>query len=146
MIAPLRFSYGNSMTGVSVNNQLAYLPITLRHTSQRVSAAGLLDTGSTVNVLPFSLGLQLGFVWDEQTTLPSLTGNLAKVPARGVIVSGQVGGFAPVDLAFAWTLTDEAPLLLGQINFFMEFDVCFFRSLSMFEVSPKGSSLSPSET
>jgi len=137
MSAPLRFSYGNSMAGVSANNQLARIPINLRHTGQSISAAGLLDTGSTVNVLPFGLGLQLGFVWDQQTTLPSLTGTLAEVPARGVIVSGQVGSFARVDLAFAWTSTDAVPLLLGQINFFMEFDVCFFRSEGVFEVSPK---------
>ncbi|HRI55692.1 MAG TPA: retroviral-like aspartic protease [Anaerolineae bacterium] len=137
MVAPLRFSFGDSMAGVSANNQLAQMPIVLRHTSQSVIAVGLLDTGSTVNVLPFGLGLQLGFVWDDQTILPPLTGTLATVPARGVIVSDQVGSFAPVDLAFAWISTDAAPLLLGQINFFMEFDVCFFRSEGVFEVSPQ---------
>jgi hypothetical protein len=137
MIASLRFSFGDAMASVSANNQLAQMPIILRHTSQSVSATGLLDTGSTVNVLPFALGLQLGLVWDQQSTLPPLTGTLAKVPARGVIVSGQVGSFAPVDLAFAWTSTDAVPLLLGQINFFLEFDVCFFRSEGVFEVSPK---------
>lgn len=144
MITPLRFRYGSTKAGISANNQLAHVPIVLRNGSHSVTALGLLDTGSTVNVLPLSAGLQLGFVWDEQTTPLSLTGTLAQVPARGVIVSGQVGSFVPVDLAFAWTLTDEAPVLLGQINFFMEFDVCFFRSLSMFEVSPKGSSHGPS--
>lgn len=140
MIAPLRFRYGSAIAGISANNQLAHLPIVLGNGGQRVTAPGLLDTGSTVNVLPLAIGLQLGLVWGEQTTSLSLTGTLAQVPARGVILSGQVGSFAPVDLAFAWTLTDEVPLLLGQINFFMEFDVCFFRSLSMFEVSPKDSS------
>ena len=29
------------------------------------------------------------------------------------------------------------PLLLGQVNFFMEFDVCLFRSGGSFEVRPK---------
>ena len=146
MISPLRFNFGNAFAGVSANNQLAYLPIVLRNGSQSMTVMGLLDTGSTVNLLPFGVGQQLGLIWAEQTTSLLLTGALAKVPARGVIISGQVESFAPVDLAFAWTLTDEAPLLLGQINFFMEFDVCFFRSLSMFEVSPKGSSRSPSQT
>jgi hypothetical protein len=48
-------------------NLLAYLPITLRHETQVLAVVGLLDTGSTVNVLPYPLGLQLGFVWEQQT-------------------------------------------------------------------------------
>lgn len=137
MISPLRFRFGTAFPGVALNNQLAYLPIVLRYGNQSQPVMGLLDTGSTVSVLPFSVGQQLGLIWAEQTTSLELTGTLARVPARGVIVSGQVGSFAPVDLAFAWTLADEVPLLLGQINFFMEFDVCFFRSEGMFEVSPR---------
>ena len=100
----------------------------------------LLDTGSTVNVLPHSIGLQLGFVWEQRTTLLHLTGSLARLPARGVIVSGQVASFPPVELAFAWTQSTDLPVILGQVNFFMEFDVCFFRSQAAFEVSPKGKS------
>jgi len=30
------------------------------------------------------------------------------------------------------------PVLLGQVNFFMEFDGCFFHSQAAFEVNPKG--------
>lgn len=137
MISPLRLSFGTAFAGVALNNQLAYLPIVLKYGNQSQLVMGLLDTGSTVNVLPFGVGQQLGLIWAEQTTSLELTGALARVPARGIIVSGQVGSFAPVDLVFAWTLTDEAPLLLGQINFFMEFDVCFFRSEGVFEVSPR---------
>jgi hypothetical protein len=116
------------------------LPITLRHEPHSLSVSGLLDTGSTVNVLPYSMGLDLGFVWDQQTTPVHLTGNLAGLPARGVIVSGQVASFPAVEFAFAWTQSTDVPLILGQVNFFMKFDVCFFRSQSAFEVSPKGKS------
>jgi len=31
----------------------------------------------------------------------------------------------------------ELEQLLGQINFFLEFDVCFFRSQKTFEIHPK---------
>ena len=117
---------------------LAYLPITLRHDNHVLTVTGLLDTGSTVNVLPYPLGLQLGLVWEQQTTRVYLTGSLARLPARGVIISGQVASFPPVDLAFAWTQAPEVPMLLGQVNFFMEFDVCFFRSQAAFEITPKG--------
>ena len=101
---------------------------------------GLLDTGSTVNVLPYPIGLQLGFVWEQQTTPVYVTGSLERLPARGVIVSDHVASFLPVELAFAWTQATEVPLILGQVNFFIEFDVCFFRSQSAFEVSPKSRS------
>jgi len=74
----------------------------------------------------------------KETTPVHLTGNLAKLPARAVIVSGQVESFPPVELAFAWTQSADVPVILGQVNFFMEFDVCFFRSQSVFEVKPKG--------
>ena len=103
-----------------------------------VTVPGLLDTGSTVNVLPYPLGLQLGLLWEQQTTQVHLTGSLARLPARGVIVSGQVASFPPVELAFAWTQSTEVPVILGQVNFFMEFDVCFFRSQAAFEGNPKG--------
>ena len=39
-----------------------------------------------------------------------------------------------VRLAFAWVNSDSIPVILGQINFFLEFDVCFYRSKGMFDV------------
>jgi hypothetical protein len=47
--------------------------------------------------------------------------------------------FPPVRLAFAWAQSNAVPVLLGQVNFFMEFDVCLFRSAGHFEVKPKSS-------
>ena len=102
-----------------------------------MSAIGLLDTGATVNVLPYTIGKQLGAVWEEQATTVHLTGNLAALEARVLLASARVGSFDPVKLAFAWTQSEEVPLILGQVNFFMEFDVCFFRSRSEFEIRPK---------
>ena len=55
-----------------------------------------------------------------------------------MIVSGQVASFPPVEFAFAWTQATDVPMILGQVNFFMEFDVCFFRSQAAFEITPKG--------
>jgi len=98
---------------------------------------GLLDTGAAVNVLPYSVGEQLGSVWEQQRTPIVLSGNLARLPARGIVVSATVASLASVRLAFAWTQTDDVRLLLGQANFFLEFDACFFRSRSEFEVKPK---------
>jgi hypothetical protein len=66
-----------------------------------------------------------------------LAGALAGIPARGIILQAVVGSFSPVRLAFAWAQTDGIPVILGQTNFFAEFDICFFRSRSYFEITPK---------
>jgi hypothetical protein len=81
--------------------------------------------------------VQLGFDWDQQTRSVELSGNLAAVEARVVVLSAVVGSFPPVRLAFAWAQTDAVSVILGQVNFFLEFDVCFFRSRRLFEVRPK---------
>jgi hypothetical protein len=56
-----------------------------------IPAQALLDTGSTVNLLPYDIGLQLGVVWEEQTVRLPLAGNLAKVEARGLFLHVQIG-------------------------------------------------------
>lgn len=93
-----------------------------------------------VNVLPYSIGIDLGAIWDNQTTELQLTGNLAQFEARALLLSAAIGHFAPVRLVFAWTQAVEVPLLLGQVNFFMAFDACFYRSQLAFEVCPKDTS------
>ena len=112
------------------------LPLTLIG-PQNAPTSGLLDSGAAINVLPYTLGTQLGFDWDRQTNSLQLSGNLASIEARVIVLSGVVRNFSPVRLAFAWAKVDTVSVILGQINFFMEFDVCFFRSQGMFEVRPK---------
>ena len=114
-----------------------YLPFTLLNRQFSVRASALLDTGASVNVLPYSVGVELGYDWERQTAALSLTGNLAQYEARVVLVQAVVGQFEPVQLVFAWTQATNVPLILGQVNFFMEFDVCFYRSQLEFAVSPK---------
>lgn len=114
------------------------LPLTLIG-RQSVTATGLVDSGATVNVLPYALGVRLGLDWDQQTQPVELSGNLASVDARVVVLSAAVGSFPPVRLAFAWARTDAVSVILGQVNFFLEFDVCFFRSRRLFELRSKPS-------
>ena len=91
-------------------------PSLARHVGFSVSANALLDTGSTVNLLPYDIGLQLGAIWEEQTVRLPLAGNLARVEARGVFVDVQIGNLEPVRLAFAWVQASQIPLILGQTN------------------------------
>jgi hypothetical protein len=119
------------------------LPIVLRHQSQTVSGAGLVDSGASISVLPYSLGVRLGFDWDNQKAKVALTGTLAHVDARGIVVQAIVGQLLPVRLALAWAKTDQVPFLLGEFNFFQAFDVCFFRSRGIFEIRQPSVSSSP---
>ncbi len=129
-----QFAYTAFGGAVGESGLRPLLPLTLALGERSVTASGLLDTGAAVNVLPYSIGLALGAVWAGQKTNVQLTGNLANYEARGLIVNAEVDKFAPVKLAFAWTQAENVPLLLGQVNFFMAFDVCFYRSQGIFEV------------
>jgi hypothetical protein len=133
----IRFPYTDIDPAHPGASQLPYVPLSLTHGSSTVTLSGLLDTGATVNVLPYAEGLQLGLDWAQQTTPIQLTGNLAQAPARAVVLSATIAPFPPVRLAFAWTQHTNVPVLLGQVNFFLEFDACFFRTQSMFELRPK---------
>ena len=113
------------------------MPINLINQQSSLRKLALLDTGATVNVLPYPVGVELGYIWERQTATLNLTGNLAQYEARVVVIQAVIGQFEPVQLVFAWTKAVQVPLILGQVNFFMEFDVCFYRSQLYFAVSPK---------
>jgi hypothetical protein len=137
MVDAQRFTYKIIDSSPGMVDRMPYLPLTLNLDGQSLNTEGLLDTGASVNVLPYELGLQLGLIWENEKLSVVLAGNLARFEARAVVVDGQVSLFPTVDLAFAWTQAPNVPLILGQANFFFEFDVCFFRARSEFEVRPK---------
>ena len=138
MVEAVRFPYVEIDGSLGAASSLPQLPLSLTHEGRSLATSGLPDTGATVNVLPYQTGIQLGAVWERLTTPVRLSGNLASLEARALIVTATIAQFSPVRLAFAWTQATDVPLLLGQVNFFLEFDVCFYRSQSFFEVRPKG--------
>lgn len=113
---------------------MPYLPLTLELNGKTKEVHGLLDSGSTVNVLPYKVGLKLEAIWENQRIPLRLVGNLANFEARALFVNAQIEGFPSVDLAFAWTKAEYATLILGQTNFFSLFDVCFMRQDNEFEI------------
>jgi hypothetical protein len=134
---PARFPYLPVAFGGGDTALVPLLPLRLwLGDGQPVEALGLVDSGATVNVLPHRLGLRLGAIWEEQTTRVILTGNLATHEARALLVAARVVDFGPVRLVFAWSQADNVPLLLGQVNFFDEFDVRFRRAQLHFEIQP----------
>ena len=116
---------------------MPYLPLTLKRNGKTPDVLGLVDSGASVNVLPYGIGLEIGAIWEQQTTIIRLSGNLANYEARGLLLDVKIANFSPVNLAFGWTRAENVPLILGQTNFFMEFDVCFYRSQHEFEIKTK---------
>ena len=131
-----RFPFTQMEAPLGEASLLPMLPVTLTYGSNTVRESALLDTGSIINVLPYTVGVELEAQWARQTIPVRLTGNLARLEARALIVDATVANFPSVRLAFAWTRAEGVPLILGQVNFFKEFDVFFSRSRSFFEVSP----------
>ena len=109
------------------------LPLTLRANGLQHVAAALVDSGADVNVLPWSIGASLGFVWEPNKATIRVTG-IAQGAAMPVLLSTDFGDVQEATLAFAWCQTDSVLLVLGQTNFFMEFDICFFKSRSEFQI------------
>lgn len=118
-------------------------PIMLRYGIRSVETVGLVDSGADVNVLPYHVGVELGAEWSAGLPALHLSGNLARYEARGIVLDALIGSLPPVRLAFAWTRAEQVPLILGQVNFFAEFDVCFFRSLGFLEIRPRAAEARP---
>jgi hypothetical protein len=133
----MRFQYSTTDATQDEFDALPRLPFRLRQNDRVMDVVGLVDSGATVNVLPYEVGLQLGGVWDGGKATLRLAGTLGSQPAMPFFALAEIGDFAPVRLAFAWVSSGNVPLILGQTNFFMEFEVCFYRSTLEFEVNPR---------
>ncbi len=92
-----RFPFVERRNKAGQSNIFPYVPITLRYRDCVWETLGLLDTGSSLNVLPlpYDAGLALGAVWEEQTLSIALAGNLAPVEARGFVISVNIGRTHP---------------------------------------------------
>jgi len=133
----MRFRYSTTNPSQNEFDSLPRLPLTLNHNSLTIDAIGLVDSGATISVLPYEVGLQLGGTWQDSQAIIQLAGNLSSQSAIPFFALVQVAEYPPVRLAFAWVKSPQVPLILGQTNFFLEFDVCFYRSKLEFEVKPK---------
>jgi hypothetical protein len=94
MVNAQRFPYKIIDSSLGMVDRMPYLPLMLSLNGQSLNTEGLLDTGASVNVLPYELGLQLGLIWESETLSVLLAGNLARFEARAVVVNAQV---IPID-------------------------------------------------
>ncbi len=57
-----KFPYVKELPDKTLFEAVPYLPLTLELSGNPKDVFGLLDTGSTVNVLPYKIGLELGAI------------------------------------------------------------------------------------
>ncbi len=114
----MRFKYSITSPTQNEFDSLPRLPLLLQRQDRRVETAGLVDSGATVNVLPYELGLQLGEIWDDRRAIIQLAGNLGDQPAIPFSAIAHIGEFPASELVFAWVKRPNVPLILGQTNFF----------------------------
>ena len=63
-----RFPFIERTNSSGQTSTLPYLPLTLSHGNHCVEVMALLDTGASVNVLPYEIGIQLGGIWENQNS------------------------------------------------------------------------------
>jgi len=131
------FKYSTTNATQNEFDSLPRIPLIFKRDNQQVEAIGLVDSGATVNVLSYQLGLDLGGIWDDRKAIIQLGGNLSNQVAIPFSAIAHVGEYSPIELVFAWVQNPNIPLILGQTNFFIEFDVYFYRSRLEFEIKPK---------
>jgi len=132
----MRFNYRSLPNAPHILMPL--LPLVCTIDGEINESFALVDSGSTVNVLPYSVGLSIGAIWENQSIQMQLTGNLSQFEARGLFVYVSIPSVTQdlfVRLLFAWTKAEIPRSILGQTNFFDEFDVCFFKSDTFFDVN-----------
>lgn len=139
----MRFRYSAADSTQNEWDSLPRLPLTLRVGRRAIEVMALVDSGATVNVLPYRIGVQLGAFWDDRLSVLQLAGNFGNSSAMPLFPMADITGFPRTRLAFAWSRSDSVPVILGQMNFFLEFDVCFYRSQLEFEILPRDQSAKP---
>lgn len=112
-----------------------YLSICLHGVTTSLEELALVDSGATLSILPRSMGEKLGLNWLKATSLGKIAAASGAPEGRSARVKCQFGTLEPVTLGFAWIENDSVPLVLGQVDFFRQFKICFFESEREFEIS-----------
>ncbi|MDM8524313.1 hypothetical protein QUF80_13165 [Desulfococcaceae bacterium HSG8] len=77
---------------------LPIIRIALYHAGHEITIPAVVDSGAMVSVLPYDMGIELGFIWEEQTIPVKLGGTCQGIAAFGVLVRGELAGLSPVAL------------------------------------------------
>jgi hypothetical protein len=100
---------------------------------QKISVIALVDSGASINLLPYSVGQALGFDWDSTEKGPPISGTIHS-ESRIVKARVTIGSLDEVELSFCWIKRDDVRLLLGHYDFFAHFTVCFLTRENKFSL------------
>ena len=107
----MRFRYSTADATQNEWDSLPRLPLTLRVGTRAIEVVALVDSGATVNVLPYRIGVQLGAFWDDRLAVLQLTGNFGNISAMPLFAMTEITGFSRTRLAFAWSRSDGVPVI-----------------------------------
>lgn len=127
-----RFPYAESSPRV----RMPYIDLLIDSGVIAVRVKALIDSGAMVNVIPKQVGERLNLNWEEGEDV-TLGGNLGKAPARAFFLNCTVQGLEVTQLELNWSMLEDVPVILGQFDFFQNFDVCFSYSENEISVRPK---------
>lgn len=89
----MRFQYSTTHPSQRSTDALPRIEILLTANNREQHVFGLVDSGSTINVMPHEVGLNLGCVWEDRLAKIDLTGNLAAFKAMPVAALGKLGDY-----------------------------------------------------
>lgn len=98
---------------------------------------GVVDSGAMVSVLPYDVGARFGVAWSSLAYSTTIGGVAGSVPAKLLPLDTTVAPFPPIPLVYAWAQSNTVPLVLGHVDFFGSFEVCFFADKGIFHVRPR---------
>lgn len=110
------------------------LPFRVERNGVKLDLTGIVDSGAMLSVLPYDVGSQFGVPWASLTSSTTIGGVAGGVPARFISFETTIASFPPITLIFAWAQSNTVPILLGHVQFFLEFEVCFFADNGTFQV------------
>ena len=103
MAKMVRVNYTVGDPSISDASLIPYARARLFSKTTSVESIGLLDSGASVNVLPYRLGCDLGLDWSAQKTDVQLGGNLSGWEARAVLLNLKIEQLTVVPLVFSWS-------------------------------------------
>lgn len=136
MSSPARFPFVPRGATGPVSNLAPVLPLALARNGVSVGVEALVDSGAAVSVLPWGVGARFGVDWDGLNVICDVGGSVGRLSGKIIALEATVGPFQPVQLALCWVKSDAVPITVGQTNFFLAFDVFFFRARVYFEIQP----------
>ena len=80
-----RFLFTEQTNSFGQSSIMPYLPLKLNNGHHSTEVMALLDTGASINVLPYKIGLQLGASWEAQTVPIQLSRNLHRSDSKGLV-------------------------------------------------------------